>query len=162
MIARFGAVYAAIAVIIAAALGFFGGFLWIVNAISAAIGSFLVAIASFAAQRKIVLEAVKNSDGVLDTIDDKEKLYDEDTPQEQNEQTQDDPKTPLKTKAFYAMRSFSLSRIFAYAVFVLGFFALYSGGAFAPAPFLIGLATLPISALIFAAIGTQIAKKREK
>jgi hypothetical protein len=182
LIARFVAVYAAIAVIIAAALGFFGGFLWIINAISATIGSFLVAITSFAAQRKIVLEAVKNSDGVLDTIDDKEELYQEDEPiaadlktdqarspeakacDENRNQATDAPreseqdadgKIPPKIKAKYALRSFSPTRLIAYGAFVLIFFALYSIDAFAPAPFLIGLSALPISALAFAIISKE-------
>jgi hypothetical protein len=198
--ARFGGLFAVVTALIAGSLAYYGGVLWLINALTAALGSFCAAMASFIAYRSLVLREAAHSDGVLDTIDDKEGLYEEDTPKiggdqaenatEDNEDARLDrrverenaadnaaednadaakdepaadgkpPSPPFKTKAAYAARSFSPIRALGYAPLIGGFFALHSSGAFAPAPFLIALAALPISALIFAALsGTPIAEK---
>jgi hypothetical protein len=166
LIALFSGLYAAIAAAIALVLGFFGGFTWALNAVGAAFGSYCVVIAAFVEQRKLVLQAAQSDDGVLSAIDDKEELYKEDEPiaanssatvdQAPNAANGDDQnaqnKIPLKTKATYALRSFAPTILIAYGSIALIFFALHSNGYFAPAPFLIGLSALPISALAFAII----------
>lgn len=169
---RFGAAFAAVTAAIAIALTSYGGVLWLLNALAAAIGSFCAALGSFMTYRSLVLREAAQSDGVLDTIDDKAGLYDEDTPIEpegkaQTIEPEQSDKTPaLKTKAAYAVRWFSPIRALGYAPLIIGFFALHTNGVFMPAPFLIALGALPISALLFAALsGTAVAdndKKRQE
>ncbi|MDR0665237.1 MAG: hypothetical protein LBF86_06930 [Helicobacteraceae bacterium] len=170
IVVRFSVPFAVVSVLIAGALALFGGVWHAINALSAAFGAYCAAIASFISYRGMVLRA--KSDGVLDTIDDKEGLYEEDAPIDDATKAKNDlaetdangakAKIPLKTKAFYAASSFSPIRIIGYAALVLAFFALRANGVFLPAPFLIGLSALPISALIFALIGTRIAKTSER
>jgi hypothetical protein len=203
----FGGVFAAIALLAALILGLIGGFSWAINAFTAAFGAFCAAAGTFFAYRNLVLQAAKNSDGVLDAIDDKEGLYEEDAPiapesvdrVDQSEtaapdqaETRDqtmrvdwtealdradqtemrdlvdqretaapnqgdraetaEPKIPLKTKLSYGARSLSFFRLFGYLPLIAGFFALHSSSVFAPLPFLIALASLPIAALTFAFI----------
>jgi hypothetical protein len=163
--------FIAAAIAIAIALTCVGGVWWLANALAAAFGSYCAAIGSFIVYRSAILRATAQSDGVLSAIDDRLELYEEDAPltgdlAEANETKGDpteeekSPETTFATKAAFAAKSFSPIRALGYLPLILGFFALHTNGGFMPAPFLIALASLPIAALLFAALsGTRIAKK---
>jgi hypothetical protein len=116
----------------------YGGFVWALNSLLAAIGAFVAAIASFLHYARIVKNA---------------------PPPDENWLRNEDKKTGVP-KAPYVMRFFAPIRFAGYLALILFFFLLRRFEAFEAVAFLIGLFALPLSALILAIVnGTRFADK---
>ncbi|MDR2904600.1 MAG: hypothetical protein LBU73_01410 [Helicobacteraceae bacterium] len=179
---KFAAVFGALFLIAAFALGAIGGWIWLLNVCAAAVSSLLVAAFSFASYSKMVKNAARENDGYLTAIDDPHELFDEDAPIAENgaiaentaPNTEKDasekniapnPETneinapntekddaPPPKKLRYFLGSFAPLRLIGYGVLAIVTIALIASGLFALAPFLIALGILPLSALLSAAI----------
>ncbi|GHV08372.1 hypothetical protein AGMMS50229_16690 [Campylobacterota bacterium] len=165
MILVFSIIYSACAISVAIAASFFGGTLYAINALASAFGSYAVAIASFHAYKKMVLNGAGGAArDAVETIDDPHELYDD----QNGDQTPTilDTKPPFATRAKYAANGFSPTRLIGYAVLIACFAVLNVSGNFEPYPFIAGVSALPIAAFIFAAfsdrLGTHFAGKNRR
>lgn len=134
--------------------------LWMLNFQLAFIGSFLVIFASFFGYRALVLRSkpMHNRD-IIDTIDDKFDLYEEEESSEQPADFKEAvalEREKLKSKKvglknLYATKGgfLSIYRLGAYAIFVLSFLWLVGKDFFHLYSYVAGLIFVPITVLIF-------------
>ena len=134
-----------------AILGAAEKWLWLLNALTAALGALAVVAGSFIAYRRMIqnradAQALQDRDAISQ-IEDPYDLYDEEeTPQPEADEKPN--KVPLKERAKLMGGALSPLRLLGYLLLVLGFFVLDARGVFEPLPFLAGLLIVPGAALM--------------
>ncbi len=132
----------------------YGGESWFLNSQIAFFSSIGVTISSFYSYQKMILSKMENGlipkeRDILDKIDDKYELYDEEDKNREIKEEKRVSKTikesigtlKLTSKAFL-----SIYRILAYLLVILGFFILQKSNIFIILPYLLGLIVVPFVA----------------
>lgn len=141
----------------------FMGNLWIINTQVAFICSMLIVFASFFSYKSMVDKRLHAGDigddrDLLDSIDDKYELYDDDANEISNEEfkkvyKEERAKTTGIKKSFINLLqswsgALSLFRIISYGILFISILLLIKKELFEPIAFLVGIGAIPVSSLL--------------
>jgi len=146
-----------------------GNTTWLINTQVAFVSSLIISLATFFSYQNSVSKRLANSEGNIDTLDDRDKideiddpydLYSEDGVQEEKELTATEIKTIIQEEKSKVKRNslkntfrnggtfVSLYRLVGYSILVLGFMYLVNHKLFEPFSYMIGLFIVPLSMLV--------------